>query len=121
MPTTLRPRPAPRCLLCPGHSGAVDGGPPNANASFCSMASLLSKFRIDYASLTMIQDISEPPKEETVAMFNKLLDGFREEDMKEGGETGEPRPQTRTCSTRPETSPGSLNANSRASLLQSVW
>ncbi|KAE8739613.1 hypothetical protein FOCC_FOCC014878, partial [Frankliniella occidentalis] len=50
-----------------------------------NMASLLSKFRIDYASLTMIQDISEPPKEETVAMFNKLLDGFREEDMKEGG------------------------------------
>lgn len=49
-----------------------------------NMASLLSKFRIDYASLTMIQDISEPPKEETVAMFNKLLDGFREEDMKEG-------------------------------------
>lgn len=49
-----------------------------------NMASLLSKFRIDYSSLTMIQDISEPPKEETVTMFNKLLDGFREEDMKDG-------------------------------------
>lgn len=49
------------------------------------MASLLSKFRIDYSSLTMIQDISESPKQETVTMFNKLLDGFREEDMKDGG------------------------------------
>ncbi|KAK3929264.1 Bumetanide-sensitive sodium-(potassium)-chloride cotransporter [Frankliniella fusca] len=49
-----------------------------------NMASLLSKFRIDYASLTMIHDISESPREETVAMFNKLLDGFREEDMKDG-------------------------------------
>ena len=52
----------------------------------CSMASLLSKFRIEYASLTMINDISEPPKEETVAMFNKLLEGFRDDDTKDGGE-----------------------------------
>ncbi|KAJ1522323.1 hypothetical protein ONE63_002619 [Megalurothrips usitatus] len=49
-----------------------------------NMASLLSKFRIDYASLTMIHDISEPPKQETVDMFNKLLEGFRDEELKEG-------------------------------------
>ena len=37
------------------------------------MASLLAKFRIDYASLTMVEDITEKPKEETQQLFNKIL------------------------------------------------
>ncbi|EEB16309.1 sodium-potassium-chloride cotransporter, putative [Pediculus humanus corporis] len=38
-----------------------------------NMASLLAKFRIDYASLTMVEDITEKPKEETQQLFNKIL------------------------------------------------
>lgn len=45
-----------------------------------SMASLLSKFRINYTSLTMIHNISEPPKPETTAFFNNIISCFRESD-----------------------------------------
>lgn len=45
-----------------------------------NMASLLSKFRIDYQSLKMVSGITEKPQTETINFFNKLLDGFREED-----------------------------------------
>uniref|UniRef100_A0A1B6EM82 Bumetanide-sensitive sodium-(Potassium)-chloride cotransporter n=1 Tax=Cuerna arida TaxID=1464854 RepID=A0A1B6EM82_9HEMI len=42
------------------------------------MASLLSKFRIKYTSLTMIHNISEPPKQETINFFENIISGFRE-------------------------------------------
>lgn len=42
------------------------------------MANLLSKLRIDYASLTMLQGITEKPKPATVAMHNQLIEGFIE-------------------------------------------
>lgn len=45
-----------------------------------NMASLLSKFRIDYQSLKMVTGITEKPQSSTVNLFNKLLEGFREED-----------------------------------------
>jgi hypothetical protein len=44
------------------------------------MASLLSKFRIDYQSLKMVSGITEAPQPETVNFFYKLLEGFSEED-----------------------------------------
>jgi hypothetical protein len=51
------------------------------------MASLLSKFRIDYQSLKMVSGITEKPKTETINFFNKLLDGFREEGDADSGRT----------------------------------
>ncbi|XP_041980816.1 bumetanide-sensitive sodium-(potassium)-chloride cotransporter [Aricia agestis] len=38
-----------------------------------NMASLLSKFRIDYSALEMIPDVSKKPKESTLAYFDKLI------------------------------------------------
>lgn len=52
-----------------------------------SMASLLSKFRIDYQSLKMVTGITEKPQSSTVNLFNKLLEGFREEDGIDSGKT----------------------------------
>lgn len=45
-----------------------------------SMANLLAKFRIDYSSLTMVQDITEPPQTDTKQMFDDLIKKFTEED-----------------------------------------
>lgn len=42
------------------------------------MANLLSKLRIDYSSLTMLQGVTEKPKESTILMHSKLLEGFME-------------------------------------------
>lgn len=42
------------------------------------MANLLSKLRIDYASLTMLQGVTDRPKDETIRLHNKVLDGFME-------------------------------------------
>ncbi|XP_059061595.1 bumetanide-sensitive sodium-(potassium)-chloride cotransporter [Achroia grisella] len=41
-----------------------------------NMANLLSKFRIDYSSLTMVQDITEPPQEDTKRMFDEIIKKF---------------------------------------------
>ncbi|XP_048484442.1 bumetanide-sensitive sodium-(potassium)-chloride cotransporter [Plutella xylostella] len=41
-----------------------------------NMASLLSKFRIDYSALKMIPDITRRPKDSTLAYFNKLVQPF---------------------------------------------
>ncbi|CAG9790969.1 unnamed protein product [Diatraea saccharalis] len=41
-----------------------------------NMANLLSKFRIDYSSLTMVQDITEAPQEESKNFFNDLIHKF---------------------------------------------
>lgn len=42
------------------------------------MANLLKKLRIEYSSLTMLQGITDRPKDATIQMHEKLLDGFRE-------------------------------------------
>jgi len=50
-----------------------------------SMASLLSKFRINYESLKMVSGITETPKPETVNFFNSLIEGFSEENVVDPG------------------------------------
>lgn len=47
--------------------------------SFNSMANLLSKLRIDYSSLTMLQGMSQKPSAESLQFHANLLDGFRED------------------------------------------
>lgn len=42
------------------------------------MANLLSKLRIDYSSLTMVQGIFDKPKTETIILHQNLLKGFME-------------------------------------------
>lgn len=42
------------------------------------MANLLSKLRIDFSSLTMLEGVTEKPKSETIAMHSLLLTGFLE-------------------------------------------
>jgi hypothetical protein len=49
------------------------------------MASLLSKFRIDYQSLKMVSGITEAPQPETVNFFNSLVEGFSEENVVDPG------------------------------------
>lgn len=46
------------------------------------MAQLLSKLRIDYSSLTMLQGMSQKPSPESIEFHARLLDGFRESDQK---------------------------------------
>lgn len=41
-----------------------------------SMASLLSKFRIDYSDLILLPDISKKPEESTTAFFDDLIKNF---------------------------------------------
>lgn len=48
------------------------------NLLFFSMANLLSKLRIDYSSLIMLQDVKQRPKPETIQLHKMLLDGFNE-------------------------------------------
>ncbi|XP_020283580.1 bumetanide-sensitive sodium-(potassium)-chloride cotransporter [Pseudomyrmex gracilis] len=43
-----------------------------------SMASLLSKFRIDYSALKVIPDISKPAQPSTKTFFDSLIAGFQE-------------------------------------------
>lgn len=42
------------------------------------MAHLLSKLRIDYSSLTMLQGMNQKPAQATIDFHNKLLVGFQE-------------------------------------------
>lgn len=42
------------------------------------MASLLSKFRIDYSALNVIPDISKPAQDTTKNFFNTLITNFQE-------------------------------------------
>lgn len=42
-----------------------------------SMASLLSKFRIDYSALKLIPDITKKPKDSTMSFFDDLISPFR--------------------------------------------
>ncbi|KAJ2938440.1 hypothetical protein O0L34_g12880 [Tuta absoluta] len=48
-----------------------------------NMANLLAKFRIDYSSLTMVQDITEAPKEETKKFFEDTIKKFTDESANE--------------------------------------
>ncbi|KAL0271481.1 UNVERIFIED_CONTAM: hypothetical protein PYX00_008562 [Menopon gallinae] len=48
-----------------------------------NMASLLSKFRIDYSGLVMVEDITENPKEETLNFFRGVLNEFNEKGGKD--------------------------------------
>lgn len=48
------------------------------------MANLLAKFRIDYSTLTMVQDITEAPQEETKKLFEEVTKKFTEENANEG-------------------------------------
>uniref|UniRef100_A0A182JS22 Uncharacterized protein n=1 Tax=Anopheles christyi TaxID=43041 RepID=A0A182JS22_9DIPT len=41
-----------------------------------NMANLLSKLRLDYSSLVMLQDVTQPPQPETVQMHQQLLKSF---------------------------------------------
>lgn len=49
-----------------------------------SMANLLSKLRIEYSSLTMLQGITDQPKDQTIRLHSKILDGFMEGQNNEG-------------------------------------
>ncbi|XP_053611514.1 bumetanide-sensitive sodium-(potassium)-chloride cotransporter isoform X2 [Plodia interpunctella] len=45
-----------------------------------NMASLLSKFRIDYSALKMIPDITKRPRDSTLAYFDRLIAPFKTSD-----------------------------------------
>ncbi|KAH8307194.1 hypothetical protein KR044_007266 [Drosophila immigrans] len=49
-----------------------------------SMASLLSKFRIDYSDLTLIPDITKKPQESSTQFFNELIKDFVVADKESG-------------------------------------
>jgi hypothetical protein len=49
----------------------------NFSISFESMASLLAKFRIECADLTIIPDIHTKPRRETTQIFDKLTQPFK--------------------------------------------
>lgn len=48
------------------------------------MANLLGKFRIDYSSLTMVQDITEAPQDETKKLFDEITKKFTDDSAGEG-------------------------------------
>ncbi|XP_075979531.1 sodium potassium chloride cotransporter [Anticarsia gemmatalis] len=48
-----------------------------------NMANLLGKFRIDYSSLTMVQDITEPPQPETTKLFEDITKKFTNDTVDE--------------------------------------
>lgn len=56
----------------------------NLKLLFSSMANLLAKFRIDYSSLTMVQDITDPPQPETTKLFEDITKKFTEESANPG-------------------------------------
>lgn len=56
-----------------------------------SMASLLSKFRIDYSDLKVIPDITKSPQDETVKSFEALIKELKVPDEDEdGGKSSHP-------------------------------
>ena len=50
----------------------------NTSVYSFSMANLLSKLRVPYSSLTMLQGVTEKPKESTINLHSQLLNGFLE-------------------------------------------
>jgi hypothetical protein len=58
---------------------------------FCSMASLLAKFRIDYSDLKVIPDITKKPRDSTVSFFESLISEFKQtEASTDGGSSDDP-------------------------------
>lgn len=56
-----------------------------------SMASLLSKFRIDYSDLKVIPDITKSPQDETVKSFEAMIKELKVPDEDEdGGKSSHP-------------------------------
>ncbi|XP_037940360.1 bumetanide-sensitive sodium-(potassium)-chloride cotransporter-like [Teleopsis dalmanni] len=49
-----------------------------------SMASLLSKFRIDYSDLQLIPDITKKPQETSTQFFNELIKDFVQSEKENG-------------------------------------
>lgn len=54
-----------------------------------NMASLLSKFRIDYSALKMVADITKRPRDSTIAYFDKLIANFKTTDTDDPGSISE--------------------------------
>lgn len=52
----------------------------NIFSFLCSLAALLSKFRIDYSDLIVIPDIAKKAKEETRNEFESFIQNFREKE-----------------------------------------
>lgn len=50
------------------------------------MASLLAKFRIDYASLEMVEGVTAKPKDETKELFTKILEEYSGKKENEPGD-----------------------------------
>ena len=48
------------------------------------MASLLSKFRIDYSDLKVIPDITRKPLDSTMAYFKSLIQPVSDDNINEG-------------------------------------
>jgi len=44
---------------------------------YCSIASLLAKFRIDYSDLLVITDLMRKPHEETLAFYDALIKSYK--------------------------------------------
>ncbi|KAH9425070.1 hypothetical protein DERP_011798 [Dermatophagoides pteronyssinus] len=51
-----------------------------------NMATLLSKFRIDFSSVTLITDILKPPKEESKIEFDNLIEKYLQKDDEQENE-----------------------------------
>jgi solute carrier family 12 (sodium/potassium/chloride transporter), member 2 len=47
------------------------------------MANLLAKLRIDFSDLKMLQGVVDKPREETIMLHNKILQGFMENENDE--------------------------------------
>ncbi|KAK2709720.1 bumetanide-sensitive sodium-(potassium)-chloride cotransporter-like [Artemia franciscana] len=50
-----------------------------------SMAALLSKFRIDFADVIAVPDVSKKPKEETIEWFEQLIRPYKADESAPGG------------------------------------
>ena len=48
------------------------------------MAALLSKFRIDYADVIAVPDVSKKPKEETIEWFEQLIRPYKADESDPG-------------------------------------
>lgn len=68
-----------------------------------SMASLLSKFRIDYSDLQLIPDITKKPQESSVQFFQDLIKDF----------TISEKDQMNTTNTNNTTNTKTTNNNTR--------
>ena len=47
------------------------------------MATMLSKFRIEYSSMQVIPDVGKRPKDESIKEFQKIINKWKSEDVPE--------------------------------------